>query len=125
MDPATKSRVLVVEEDDSVRMLMRLLLERDGWLVLVARGADEALAVSALAGEIRLLVTDVHLGESSGPALHRQLRQSHPDLEALLVSSDSRESLIGRGVLDSQCEFLRKPFTPHELVRRARAVAPH
>jgi CheY-like chemotaxis protein len=123
MDPETPTRVLVVEDDDSVRKLMRVLLERDGWLVLAAHGVDEALAVSALAGEIRLLVTDVHLAGSSGPALHRLLLQSHPELRALFVSGDARESLIERGLLDSASELLHKPFTPHELARRARAAA--
>jgi CheY-like chemotaxis protein len=123
MDPETPTRVLVVEDDDSVRKLMRVLLERDGWLVLAAHGVDEALAVSALAGEIRLLVTDVRLAGSSGPALHHLLLQSHPELRALFVSGDARESLIERGLLDSASELLHKPFTPRELARRARAAA--
>jgi two-component system, cell cycle sensor histidine kinase and response regulator CckA len=117
------SRVLLVEDDDSVRMLMRSLLEHDGWRVLVAHDVDQALAVSALAGEIRLLVTDVHLGDSSGPALHRLLLQSHPDAKALYLSRDSRESLIERGLLDRACEFLQKPFTPLDLSRGVRAAA--
>jgi CheY-like chemotaxis protein len=123
MDAASPLRVLVVDDDDSVRMLLRVMLERDGWKVLAARGADEALAVSALAERIDLLVTDVHLAGSDGPTLHRLLHQSHPELRALFVSGDTHESLIERRVLDAASEFLQKPFTPQELVRRARAAA--
>jgi two-component system, cell cycle sensor histidine kinase and response regulator CckA len=116
-------RALIVEDDDSVRLLLRAVLERGGWRVFVARDANEALAAGATGGELRLLLCDVLLPGKSGPALYSLLRESHPGLRVLFVSGDSRDSLVGRGLLLAESEFLQKPFTPQELLRRARAVS--
>ena len=119
----TGSSVLVVDDDDSVRLLLRTILARDGWTVLAARTAEEAMALAEGTPEIRLLVTDVLLPGIAGHELSAGLRRSRPELRTLYVSGDSRAALEQRGVQVEESHFLQKPFTPSELSQRARAVA--
>ena len=123
MTSAEPPLALVVEDDAAVRMLVRMILARDGWRVLEAPDAEQALAAAAGASELRLLVTDVFLPGMQGAELHARLRAAIPGLRALFVSGDSRQSLIAQGAIDADSEFAQKPFTPSELAAHARAIA--
>jgi CheY-like chemotaxis protein len=125
--PVTRSRaggqtVLVVEDADGLRELARRLLQRQGYTVLVAANADEALRLFERNTAIDVLLTDVVMPGTSGPELARQLVERRPTLKAVYMSGYTREAIIQHGVVDPGIAFLHKPFTAESLGRKVREV---
>jgi CheY-like chemotaxis protein len=115
--------LLVVEDDEAVRLLAREALERSGYRVLVAGNPREAEQVaSACAGPIDLLLTDVIMPESEGAPLIERLMKTRPALRVLYMSGYADAAIVHHGVLAEGTPFLQKPFTPHALTRRVRGV---
>jgi CheY-like chemotaxis protein len=115
--------VLVAEDEDGVRELLRKVLTEFGYTVLTARHGRDALL---LAGDrsvgIDLLLTDVVMPEMSGRELVETLRDRRPDLKVLYISGYTDDEVVQRGISGSEVAFMRKPFASEELVRRVRSV---
>jgi two-component system, cell cycle sensor histidine kinase and response regulator CckA len=115
--------VLVAEDEDGVRELLRKVLTEFGYTVLTARHGRDALMV---AGDrscgVDLLVTDVVMPEMSGRELAETLRDHQPDLKVLYISGYTDDEVVQRGISGREVAFLRKPFASEELVRRVRGV---
>jgi PAS domain S-box-containing protein len=115
--------VLIVEDDDAVRSLLRTMLERAGYRVLDAARPEHAHAIFEQHDQaIDLLVADVIMPGSSGPALYRQLTAQSPSLKVLFVSGFTDDTVFHQGQLDPEVEFLQKPFTAGALHERVREV---
>ena len=115
--------VLVVEDEDAVRLLTRRILERAGYRVFDAPNAREAEALFEQHNQLfSLLVTDVIMPGSSGPALYERLARQRPDLKVLYVSGYTDDTIAHQGQLDPGVEFLQKPFAADVLHRRVREV---
>ena len=115
--------ILVVEDDEAVRNVSRLALEKYGYTVLQAERGTQALkAFGPLATAIDLVVTDVIMAGMSGPGLVVRLQKLHPDVKVLYVSGYTEEATIHHGVLTEGIAFLQKPFTPDGLVRKVRQL---
>jgi len=115
--------ILVVEDDPQVRQVTVRSLEAAGYRVLVASQGEEALALAAAeTGSLDLLITDVIMPGSDGPAVAEGLRHRLPDLRVLYVSGYPQDLIAQRGVVAPGVEFLQKPFTPSSLLERVREV---
>ena len=115
--------VLVAEDEDGVRELLRKVLTEFGYTVLTARhGRDALMLAGEAAADIDLLVTDVVMPEMSGRELVQTLRHRRPDLKVLYVSGYTDDEVLQRGVSGREVEFMRKPFAAEALVRRVRAL---
>jgi signal transduction histidine kinase/ActR/RegA family two-component response regulator len=115
--------VLLVEDEPPLRVLARRCLERAGYRVLEAGGAEEALTVSARhSGAIDLLLTDVVMPQVSGKELAERLSAIRPETRVLFMSGYTDDIVAQHGVLDPGTELLQKPFTPEGLTRRVREV---
>ncbi len=112
--------VLLVEDQEQVRLVARDILRRHGYAVLEAENGAEALDVMARrADEIDLLVTDVVMPNMSGPELARQVAASHPHLRVLYISGYAVDAADVRGLGAS---FVEKPFSPEVFARKVREV---
>jgi PAS domain S-box-containing protein len=115
--------LLLAEDDDSVRELVRNVLRENGYKVLEASRGEEALELSELfAGKIDLLVTDVVMPQMNGRELARQLLNQRPQTKVLYISGYADNAVFYPGGLDAGGAFLQKPFTPEALTRKVREV---
>jgi CheY-like chemotaxis protein len=115
--------VLVAEDEEGVRELLRKVLQGFGYTVLTARHGRDALMLAGERGEdIDLLVTDVVMPEMSGRELAETLQDRRPDLKVLFMSGYTDDEVLRRGVGGQDAPFVRKPFSPEDLVRRVRAL---
>jgi two-component system cell cycle sensor histidine kinase/response regulator CckA len=114
--------VLVVEDEEGVRQLAKRLLERQGYVVLVAANADEALQLFEQQPSIDVLLTDVVMPDASGPELTSQLRERGPAPKVIYMSGYTEDSIVHRGVINPGIAFLHKPFNSDTLGQKVREV---
>jgi two-component system cell cycle sensor histidine kinase/response regulator CckA len=115
--------VLLVEDEEAVRSLVRATLELKGYRVLVAGNGTEALRVSRQhAGPIHLLITDLVMPDMNGRDVARKLHRSRREMLVLYMSGYTDTALHHTVNLDRTLHFLGKPFTPSMLARKVREV---
>jgi PAS domain S-box-containing protein len=118
--PGTET-VLIVEDEDAVRLLARRVLTGRGYRVLDAPGAAEALAlIDQGRRHIDLLVTDIVMPGMGGPALAERLAALQPGLRVLYITGYAEEAIQRQGALPAGGALLEKPFTADQLARRVR-----
>lgn len=117
--------VLVVDDEDMIRSLVRSLLESHGFRVEEAENAREALErMENGLDDVDLLVTDVRMPGQSGPELVKMLRLRRPDLPIVYISGYSGETSI-EPTPTPTTEYLAKPFPlPSLLAAVRRLLAP-
>jgi PAS domain S-box-containing protein len=119
--PSGSETVLLVEDEQAVRSLSRALLERAGYQVLDAADPREAEEVFRQhTDRIDLLVTDVIMPGSSGPALFGRLSVERPNLRVLYMSGYTDDAIVQHAGLPANMVFLQKPFTAHGLMCKVR-----
>lgn len=113
--------VLLVEDEASVRRLLRELLRKQGYTVLEAHDGREALRIGAEHhGAINLLLTDIVMPQMSGGELVQRLRSLRPEVKVLYISGYADNVSLNKETLDPGKDFLQKPFTPDTLLRKLR-----
>ena len=120
--PPGSEIVLLVEDEDPVRKLVRTILEKRGHVVLDARNGREGLALCvAHQKSIALLVTDIIMPELSGRELAEAARALRPELKVIFMSGHTPDVVLKEG-LSKRTAFLQKPFTPTRLAQRVREI---
>jgi two-component system, cell cycle sensor histidine kinase and response regulator CckA len=115
--------ILLVEDEEALRVLAQSILEHRGYKVLAPKEVKEALTLSENhEGPIHLLLTDVVMPKLSGRELAKQVIARHPDAKVIYMSGYTNDAIIQHGVLESEVSFLQKPFSPDSLVRKVREV---
>ena len=115
--------ILVAEDEPAVRNLTRRVLEAHGYAVIVASGAEEALALSrGYGGRIHLLLTDVIMPGMSGPELAERMSAERKDARVLYMSGYTDTAISHHGVLEPGIWYLQKPFSPVGLAEKVREV---
>jgi PAS domain S-box-containing protein len=115
--------VLLVEDNDAIRIVARRTLVRCGYAVLEASNGLEALARhGGTGGRIDLLVTDLVMPEMGGRDLASRLRDRYPTTRVLYMSGFTHDTALRQSVLQATDFFLEKPFTPDALARKVREV---
>ena len=118
--------ILIVEDDDQVRGMLRSLLTHEGYqIVEAADGAAGLLAAEEQQGRVDLLLSDMLLPELSGFDLAERLRARYPKLKILFITGYVEGEIVQRSMAELDAMFLDKPFTPAALLERVRdAVGP-
>ncbi len=115
--------ILLVEDDRQVRDLTHAILAGCGYSVLIAEdGPAVAKLCQSHAGEIDLLLTDVVMPTISGRQVANEITVRWPQAKVLFMSGYTENSIVHHGVLDSDTQFLAKPFTPAALADKVREV---
>ncbi len=114
--PGARPRILVVDDEESLRHMLRLILERAGYAVVTAAQGREALAILEGDPEIWVALCDLRMPELDGLGFLEQARQRFPGLLVIMMSAygstDTAIEAVKRGAYD----FVSKPFRPDEIV---------
>jgi len=116
-------RILVVEDNDSVRSFVQELLNRLGYAVLCAANGTEALLTTENSPEvIDLLLTDVVMPGMSGRELAERLLQLRPEIKVLFTSGYTEDVIVHHGVREEKINFIGKPYSMQTLAAKIRDV---
>ncbi len=115
--------VLVVEDEEGVRKVVRGFLEARGYRVLDAVSGAEAIRVAAgHQGPLHLMLTDMVMPAMSGPELAHRIRQQHPGVKVLYMSGYTQRGAGRNHNLGPEDPFLEKPFSGEALAHKVREV---
>ena len=119
--PRGTETVLVVEDEDAVRLIVRRVLRDQGYVILEARDGNEALRVCAQKGDtIDLVLSDVIMPGMGGRELSRALAVSRPGLPILFMSGYNDDGDLTGSSTDTAASVLAKPFTAETLATQVR-----
>jgi two-component system, cell cycle sensor histidine kinase and response regulator CckA len=114
--------VLLVEDEDAVRMFAKRALEKKGYKVLEAASGEEALdLLETETGPVDLLISDVVMPNMDGPTLVRKVKGERPDLRIIFISGYAQDSLR-QSIDNPDTAFLPKPFSLKQLAEAVKTV---
>jgi signal transduction histidine kinase len=115
--------VLVVEDEEALRLVTQRIFARNGYRVITAPDGPAALEIArAHEGEIHLLVTDVVMPRMLGKEVAEKMREIKPGIEVLFMSGYARPVLASQGSLEPNVALVEKPFSEAELLSQAGEV---
>jgi DNA-binding NtrC family response regulator len=115
--------ILLVEDEEALRAVMKSYLENKGYTVLDAADPSEAIEVAENSPKSpELLITDVVLPQTSGVKLAQRLARRYPKMKVLYVSGYTADAIVHHGGHGSDFVFLSKPFSLNTLGRKVRAA---
>jgi signal transduction histidine kinase len=115
--------VLVVEDEEALRLVTQRIFARNGYKVITAADGPTALEIArAHPGEIHLLVTDVVMPRMLGKEVAEKMRELKPEIEVLFMSGYARPVLASQGSLEPNVALVEKPFSESELLSQAAHV---
>jgi CheY-like chemotaxis protein len=118
-----RQTILLVEDEEMVRTLMREVLLREGYDVLSCSHPLEGIEVSRQhGGAIDLLLTDVVMPGMNGREMANQILEGRPELRVIFMSGYTEHVLTREGQLGAQFEYLQKPFTLRTLTQKLAQV---
>ena len=111
--------ILVVDDDEFVRLFVRTVLENDGFQIIEAGdGIDGYKIIQEIGDSIDLLLTDNNMPRLDGLALAQLAAESFPDMRILLMTGQPSQFLDDR----TRSSVLEKPFLLHDLIRAVGSV---
>jgi DNA-binding response OmpR family regulator len=121
---ADKPTILVVDDEEDLRDIMRRMLERKGYAARTAGDPDEAISVCQdHPGTIDVLVTDLTLpGEQSGGELAGRIRDMRPGIQVIFISGLPKDIAVAKGLVTEDDILVKKPFTADALLEAIRKV---
>jgi len=120
---AGAATILLVEDEASIRSLVRKSLRREGYEVVDAGTTEDGIATARnVAGRIDLLITDVMVPLINGRALAEEIVRQHPAVKILFISGYSDDAVLESGTLPAGAAYLRKPFTLGAMLEKVREL---
>lgn len=115
--------VLLVEDEESVRQLVRDTLVAKGYQVIEGENGESGVAAALRhKGKIDLVITDVVMPGMGGREMVKQLAKNRPGAKVLYLSGYTEDAIVSDGSIESGTAFLQKPFTLQSLSRKVREV---
>jgi PAS domain S-box-containing protein len=119
--PGGSETILLVEDDETVRELAVKILEKHGYEVLGAGSGDEALQICReRKKQMHLVLTDVVMPGMNGRQLAERLQEICHGFKVLYMSGYTDNAIAHHGILEKGLDFIQKPFTPEDLLRKVR-----
>jgi len=116
-----KETILIAEDDVTVRALVKEILEQYGYTVIVAVDGEDAInRFAEHQDSINLLILDVIMPKKNGKEVYEAIHKIRPDVEVLFSSGYTADVLSRKGVLEEDRQFIAKPISSMDLLRRVR-----
>jgi PAS domain S-box-containing protein len=113
--------ILLAEDEASLRKLMRIVLEAVGYSVITAEDGEEAITkYSENRDKIQLLVLDMIMPKKNGKEAYEEIKKINPEARALFASGYTMDVIHKRELLEAGMDFILKPVSPKDLVRKVR-----
>lgn len=121
--PNGKEVILVAEDNTEVRLLTKEVLEGSGYTVLEARDGWDAIEKFAQNKDrINLVILDVVMPKKNGNEAYNEIRKIREDVKALFTSGYTGDIVLGKGIQNNAFNFMPKPVSPYELLKKVRLV---
>jgi nitrogen-specific signal transduction histidine kinase/CheY-like chemotaxis protein len=121
--PRGTETILLVEDEEQVRVILQRILEGQGYHVLTAADGEEALSISQDPElEINLFITDVVMPQIGGRELAERITAVRPRLPVIFMSGYTDDAIVRHGLLDAKLAFIQKPFDSASVARKVREV---
>ncbi len=118
-----RETILLVEDEDVVRLVACKILQRSGYTVLEARDASEALKICEQHQDpIHLLLTDLVMPGMNGRELAKRLSSWRPELKVLFMSGYAEDVFLNQGKFGQALSYIQKPFQVNALTRKVREL---
>jgi len=114
--------LLVVEDEVIVRMLMKKILEKAGYKVIIADDGEDAMARFREHDDISLVLSDVVMPKKDGKEMLDEIRKIKPGIKAVFTSGYKADVMKKKGMLEEGTEFITKPFKKNDLLQKVREV---
>ncbi len=115
--------ILIAEDNEEVRVLMKSILEEYGYRVIEAVDGEEAVnKFIDNKDRIQLVVADVIMPKKSGREAVDEIRKTNPDVKVLFASGYTADAIDKKGILEDGVDFISKPVAPHDLLVKIREV---
>jgi CheY-like chemotaxis protein len=115
--PPERLTVLVVDDEEDLRDIMRRMLQRRGFDILVAGDSESAIAICRdHDGVIDVLVTDLGLPGASGGELARTAVELRPATRVVYISGLPKDIAVSKGLIEHDAVLVKKPFTADTLI---------
>lgn len=115
--------VLLAEDDETVRRSTKEILEHWGYEVIEAENGEDAIKVfNENMDKIQILILDVIMPKMNGKEAYEEIKKIKPDIKALFMSGYTANIIHKKGILEEGINFISKPVSPNELLRKVREV---
>ena len=120
---AYKETILLAEDEESVRKLIKEVLEADGYRVVEAADGEEAVnKFMENKDRIDILLLDIVMPKMSGREVYERIKKIKPDIKLLMASGYPADFISQKGILEEGLNFIAKPMSPPKLLKKMREV---
>ena len=118
-----KETILLAEDEESVRKLIKEVLEADGYRVIEAADGEEAVnKFMENKDRIDILLLDIVMPKMSGREVYERIKKIKPDIKLLMASGYPADFISQKGILEEGLNFIAKPMSPPKLLKKMREV---
>jgi two-component system cell cycle sensor histidine kinase/response regulator CckA len=117
-----KETVLVAEDNEAVRELMRDVLVEHGYTIIEAIDGTNTIEKFKKADSIDLLILDSIMPGKNGREVYNEISRTRPDIKVLFTSGYTRDTVLDKGIENKQFAFISKPMSPDALLAKVRKV---
>ncbi len=110
--------ILVAEDSDSVRQLIKTILSSNGYIIIEAVDGEDAIAKFKKIKNIDLLIIDTIMPKKNGRELYDEVIKINPRIKTLFTSGYTRDVVLDKGIEEKEFNFIPKPITPNELLQK-------
>jgi CheY-like chemotaxis protein len=115
LDAWRRQRILIVDDDEQVLKTLGRILQKEGFVIMLADGGQKALDMAADHTQIDLLITDIVMRGINGVELAARLKWDRPTMPVLFTSGYTQQQIGGRYKLPEDAAFIEKPWTPEDI----------
>ena len=117
-----QEKILVAEDNETVRRLIKDILARYGYIPIEAVDGEDAVLQFTLHEGIDLLVIDSVMPKKNGREAYDEIHKMNPRIKVLFTSGYTRDVILDKGIEERQFDFLSKPIMPNEFLRKVREI---